>query len=79
MHVYVEPVLRSGKQHFKGMPNTKLTKIANFVNDCRVCYERLDDIDKNLTDPKNIFMDSKTNRNIFNFKNILLKRVEDKI
>ena len=48
------------QDYFKGMPDTKLTKIANFVNDCRVCYERWDDIVKNLTDPKFSNIDAST-------------------
>ena len=36
---------------FQRMPDATLNKIAKFVNDCRVCYERWDDIVRNLTDP----------------------------
>ena len=45
---------------FKRLPDAKLTKIANFVNDCRVCYERWDDIVRNLTDPMFSNIDAST-------------------
>ena len=34
------------------LPNTMLTRISNFVNDCRVCYDRWDDILRNLSDQR---------------------------
>ena len=40
------------QDQFKMLPNTMLTRISTFVNDCRVCYDRWDDIVRNLSDPR---------------------------
>lgn len=45
---------------FKRLPNAMLSKIASYVNDCRVCYERWDDIVRNLTDPMLSNIDAST-------------------
>ena len=34
------------------LPNTMLTRISTFVNNCRVCYDRWDDIVRNQSDPR---------------------------
>ena len=45
---------------FKRLPKTMLSRLANYVNDCRVCYERWDDIVRNLSDPMFSNIDAST-------------------
>ena len=41
------------QEQFKMLPNTMLTRISTEdLNNCRVCYDRWDDIVRNLSDPR---------------------------
>ena len=40
------------QKQFKMLLNTMLTRISTFVNHCWVCYDRWDDIVRNLSDPR---------------------------